>query len=298
MSDQTGPQRFVSKEGRSNLVKLGLERPLFSDFYHFWLAASWTRVYALVIAFYLIINALFACAYLISGGVENVRAGSLTDAFFFSVETLATIGYGRMTPVSTAAHVLVTIESFCGIIGVALITGLMVTKFARPTARVLWSEQCVVAIQEGVPSLMLRVANARGNQVVEAQLRVVLLLSEETHEGEKVRRMHDLHLVRSSSAVFALSWLAIHPIDGKSKLYGQTLESLRQQNAEIFVSLTGLDETFNQTIHARHAYGWGEIAWGRRFVDIVGALPDGRVAIDYTRFHETKPAPLDPPRAA
>jgi inward rectifier potassium channel len=297
VAESTGPQRFVSKEGRSNLVKLGLSRAWFGDAYHFWLASSWWRVYALVVGLYLLINGLFACAYLATGGVENARAGSFSDAFFFSVETLTTIGYGRMVPVSLAAHLLVTLEAFCGIIGVALITGLMVAKFARPTARVLWSDVCVVAIQEGVPSLMLRVANARGNQVVEAQLRVGVLLSERTREGEKVRRMHDLPLVRSSSAVFALSWLAIHPIDEKSRLRGETAESLREMAAEIYVSLTGLDETFNQTIHARRAYGWDEIAWGRRFVDIVGALPDGRVGIDYTRFHDTKPAPLDPPRA-
>ena len=298
MADTAGPQRFVSKEGRSNLVKVGLSRAWFGDAYHFWLASSWWRVYALVVALYLLINMLFALAFLAVGGVENMRAGSFGDAFFFSVETLATIGYGRMAPISVAAHLLVTVEAFCGIIGVALITGLMFAKFARPTARVLWSDVCVVAIQEGVPSLMLRVANARGNsQVVEAQLRVGLLLSEQTREGEKVRRMHDLTLVRSSSAVFALSWLAIHPIDEKSVLHGKTVESLREMGAEIYVSLTGMDETFNQTIHSRHAYGWDEIAWGRRFVDIVGPLPDGRVGIDYTRFHATKPSPLDPPRA-
>jgi inward rectifier potassium channel len=297
VAETTATQRYISKEGRSNLVKVGLQRALFSDLYHFWLASSWRRVYAVVIALYLLINALFACAYLAFGGVENARAGSFGDAFFFSVETLTTIGYGRMVPVSLAAHLLVTFEAFCGIIGVALITGLMVTKFARPTARVLWSDVCVVAMQDGVPSLMLRVANARGNQVVEAQLRVGLMRSERTIEGEMVRRMHDLRLVRASSAVFALSWLAVHPIDEKSVLRGQTTESLREMGAELYVSLTGLDETFNQTIHSRHSYNSEEISWGRRFVDIVGALPDGRVGIDYTRFHDTKPAPLDPPRA-
>ena len=156
----------------------------------------------------------------------------------------------------------------------------------------------MVAMQDGVPSLMLRVANARGNQVVEAQLRIGLMRSEITREGEAVRRMHDLKLVRSSSAVFALSWMAIHPIDKASVLYGATRESLQAQGAELYVSLTGLDENFNQTIHARRSYNFSEIEWGRRFVDIVGPLPDGRVGIDYTKFHQTRPAPLDPPLAA
>ena len=282
--------RFISKEGRSNLVKIGLRRALFSDLYASWLTSSWRRVFALVVALYLLINAVFALLYLLLGGIENARPGSFADAFFFSVQTIATIGYGKMSPVTLPAHLLVTVESFCGLVGVALITGLMFAKFARPTARVLWSEVCVVAPQDGVPSLMLRVANARGNQVVEAQLRVGLMRSERTVEGELVRRMHDLRLVRSSSAVFALSWLAVHPIDEKSMLFGQTAESLKGSGVELYVSLTGLDETFNQTIHARRAYSADEILWGQRFIDIVGPLPDGRAAIDYNKFHGTKPA--------
>lgn len=284
------PQRFISREGRSNLVKIGLRHTLFGDLYASWLTSSWRRVFALVVALYLVVNAVFALLYFRLGGIEGARPGSFADAFFFSVQTIATIGYGRMSPVTVPAHLLVTLESFCGLTGVALVTGLMFAKFARPTARVLWSDVCVVAMQDGVQSLMLRVANARGNQVVEAQLRVGLMRSETTAEGELVRRMHDLRLVRSSSAVFALSWLAVHPIDEKSVLFGQTPELLQAAGAELYVSLTGLDETFNQTIHARHSYSMAEIRWGRRFVDIVGPLDDGRVAIDYTKFHDTRPA--------
>src|SRR5205807_3442189 len=146
---------------------------------------------------------------------------------------IATIGYGHMAPVSLAAHLLVTLESFCGMTGVALTTGLMFAKFARPTARVLWSNVCVVAMQDGVPSLMLRVANARGNQVVEAQLRLGLLSSEIIDESESVRRMHYLRLVRPSTAVFALSLLVVHQIDEKSVLWGKSVEALKAMNAEL-----------------------------------------------------------------
>jgi len=292
------PGRFISKEGRSNLVKVGLSRAWWRDFYHSWLVASWRQVFLLVTVVFVLINCLFGLLYMKVGGIENAQPGSFSDAFFFSVQTLATIGYGRMSPVSIPANLLVTLEAFCGITGVALVTGLMFAKFARPSARVLWSEVCVVARQDGVPSLMLRVANARGNQVVEAQLRVGLMRSEVTREGESVRRMHDLRLVRSSSAVFALSWLAVHPIDEKSVLYGRTPEDLKAMNAELYCSLTGLDETFNQTIHARHSYNIDEIRWGERFVDLIGNLPDGRAAIDYTKFHQTRPAPLDPVEGA
>lgn len=286
-------QRFISPEGRSTLAKVGLRHGFFEDLYADWLGASWGRIYALVVTLYLLVNALFAALYLWAGGIENAIPGSFSDAFFFSVQTLATIGYGKMAPVSLAAHLLVTIESFCGLTGLALITGLMFAKFARPTARVLWSEVAVVAMMDGVPSLMFRVANMRGNQVVEARMRVGMLRSEVTAEGMPVRRMHDIRLVRPESAVFALSWLIVHPITKESVLYGQTQESLKAMRAEVFCSLTGLDETFNQTINSRHSYTAEEIVWGRRFEDIIGPLPDGRVGVDYTRFHRTRPAPLD-----
>jgi inward rectifier potassium channel len=285
-------ERLITKEGRSNIVTSGLEKHFWNDLYHAWLTASWPRAFAFVGSLYLAVNFCFALAYLASGGIENAQPGSFADAFFFSVQTLATIGYGRLSPVSLPAHLLVTVESFFGITGVAMITGLMFAKFARPTARVLWSEVCVIALQDGVPALMFRVANARGNQVVEAQVRVGLMRDELTAEGEQMRRIHDLKLVRASSAIFALSWLVVHPINAASPLFGETEESLQGSRALLFVSLTGLDETFNQTIHARHAYEASEFAWGRRFVDIMGPRPDGRTGIDYSKFHETRPAPF------
>ena len=285
------PTRLISQEGRSTLVPFGLPTSRFGDLYHSWLRASWRRIVGLVFALYLVINLVFAFGYLLVGGVEGATPGSLSDAFFFSVQTLATIGYGKMSPVSVPAHLLVTLESICGLTGVAMITGLMFAKFARPTARVLWSDVAVIALQDGIPSLMFRVANTRGNQVVEAQLRVGLLRSEVTAEGEPIRRMHDLKLVRASSAVFALSWLAVHPITEDSKLLGETVESLLASSAQIYVSLTGLDDTFSQTIHSRHAYAAGDLRFGARFVDIIGPLPDGRLGVDYTKFHSTRPAP-------
>ncbi len=272
------------------LVSIGLERRPFSDLYHYWLTASWTRVLTVLIALYLVVNAIFALGFLATSGIDGARDGSFSDAYFFSVQTLATIGYGKMSPVSLPAHLLVTLESFCGLIGVAMATGLMFAKFARPTARILWSRVAVISNHEGIPSLMFRVANERGNAVVEAQMRLGVLSYETTVEGDRIRRMHDLKLMRGSSAVFALSWLAIHQITPDSFLYGKTEESLHALNLEIFVSLTGLDGTFSQTIHDRHSYVGDEIVWGQRFKDILGDLPDGRRGVNYQVFHDTEPA--------
>ena len=281
--------RFLARDGRSMLVSIGLERRPFTDVYHYWLTASWSRVLGVLGGLYLVVNAVFAVGYLLTGGIENAAAGSFQDAYFFSVQTLATIGYGKLSPVTLPAHLLVTFESFCGLLGVAMATGLMFAKFARPTARVLWSKVAVISEHEGISSFMFRVANERGNAVVEAQLRVGILTQEVTKEGVRLRRIHDLKLTRSSSAVFALSWLAIHPITPDSYLYGKSFAELTALEAEIVVSLTGLDGTFAQTIHDRHSYVLSEIVWGHHFVDILGALPDGRRGVNYHLFHDTVP---------
>ncbi len=276
-------------DGRSTLLAVGLERGgVFSDLYHSWLNAPWWQVLVGVIVIYGVVNGLFATGYYLTGGIENAN-GSFSDAFFFSVQTLATIGYGKLVPVSLAAHLLVTLESLCGLLGAAMAAGLMFAKFARPTARVLWSKVMVVGTLDGVPALMFRVANARGNQVAEATLRLGLPRSETTVEGQQLRRIIDLELVRSNSPVFVLSWLAVHKIVPGSPLYGTTTESLKASHTEIYASLMGLDATFSQMIHARHSWVPDEIAWNAQFIDIIRTLQDGRQAVDYTKFHETKP---------
>ena len=284
------PARFLSREGRSTLVPYGLSRHFYTDVYHSWLRVRWRTALAAIVCLYLLVNGLFAAAYLAAGGIQNMRSGSYADAFFFSVQTIATIGYGYMVPTTLPANLLVTAESLVGLVGTAMATGLMLAKFVRPTARVLWSNVAVVAPYEGVPSLMFRIANQRANQVVEAQIRVTMLISEDTAEGYPIRRNVDLRLLRSQSTVFALSWLVIHPIGPDSPFTTRTREQLRAGRAEIIASLTGLDDAFNQTIHSRHSYALDEIVWDARFVDIIGVLPDGRQGVNYLRFHDTVPA--------
>jgi len=281
--------RYLSREGRSNLVQYGLRRHFYTDVYHSWLRAPWRVALLAVTVLYVAVNCLFAAAYLLVGGVENLGRRAYADAFFFSVQTIATIGYGHMVPISAAANALVTLESLIGLIGVTMATGLMFAKFARPTARILWSDVVVVAPFEGVPSLMLRVANQRSNQVVEAQIRMTLLISEMTSEGVEIRRSIDLQLRRSVSTVFALSWTVVHPLTPDSPFVTHTREQLVAGRAEIIASLTGLDDAFNQTIHSRHSWGMDEVAWNARFVDIMGTLPDGRLGVDYRSFHHVLP---------
>ncbi|HUB08493.1 MAG TPA: ion channel [Myxococcales bacterium] len=277
---------------RRRIVRLGAPSPNpFRDLYHVWLTTSWPSTFALVVILYLAANAGFALLYLaIGGGIEGARPGSFEDAFFFSVQTMATIGYGKMVPVSAAANALVAAEAFMGLLGFSVTTGLVFAKLSRPTARVLFSRVAVVTVRDGSPSLMFRMANERQNQIVDVGLRAVLARAERTAEGEDVRRFHELRLARNWATSFSLTWTAIHPVTEDSPLFGATAESLHAQRAQLIVLITGIDETFSQTIHARHSYQWDEILWNRRFVDVMKQLPDNRFQIDYGHFHDTQEA--------
>ena len=282
--------RLLNRQGGHNIERVGIRRALTRDLYHLLLATTWPRLLALLLTLYLAGNCVFALGYLAGrDAIDNARPGSFSDAFFFSVQTMATIGYGKLAPRSLFAHALVTLETFVGLLGVAMTTGLIFAKFSRPTARVLFSRVAVVRPWNGIPSLMFRMANQRTNQIVEAELHVVMARDETTAEGESIRRFHDLELTRRQNAIFALSWTAVHTITERSPLYGASPESLAAAGAEIVVSLIGTDETFSQTVHARYSYVADEIVWNARFVDIISQLPDGRRRIDYTRFHTVIP---------
>jgi inward rectifier potassium channel len=275
----------------SGLTILGKRRAGLRDVYYYFVSGSWWRLMGAFVVTYVLLNLLFGLAYLEVGGVQNAAPGSFADHFFFSVQTFATIGYGAMYPTGLPAHLLVTAESMMGIVYVAMGTGLVFAKFSRPRARVLFSNVAVIAPRNGVPTLMFRAANERVNHIVEANMKVALLRTERTLEGERIRRILDLPLVRSQSPVFTLSWTVMHQVTPDSPLYGATAESLAEQQAEFIVSLTGMDDAMGQTIHARHSFLDTDLAWNSRLVDIIRTDPDGRRVLDYTRFHEVEPLP-------
>ncbi len=273
-----------------DVVSIGLRPAPIRDLYHSLLVARWRSFFAIVLATYLGANLVFALGYLAIGdGIEEARPGSFADAFFFSVQTMATIGYGKMAPRGLAANLLVTVEALVGLLGLALVTGLVFAKFSRPTARIVFARNAVVTSFDGVPSLLVRMANERASQIAEAQAHLVLLRTERTPEGEEVRRMHDLRLRRGQSAFFAFTWTVVHPITPDSPLHGETEEGLRAKDVDLVASVTGLDDTLAQTVHARHAWKPDQILWGHRFADVIVTLPDGRRAIAPRRFHDVEP---------
>jgi inward rectifier potassium channel len=270
------------------------------DIYHHLLTISpWTLFLVLVVV-YATFNLVFGVLFVLQpGGIANATPGSFADAFFFSVQTMATIGYGDMHPASIYTNSLVTIEVLLGMTGLALATGLVFARFSRPTARVMFSKVAVIREHDGVPCLMFRAANQRRNQILEAQVAVMLLRDELSSEGVEMRRFHDMEVTRPRTPMFALTWTVIHPIDSTSPLYGESRESLLRAHAQIAVSISGIDETFSQTVHARFHYEATEIRWNHRFADIIARAEDGHRLIDYRRFHDTidaaEPARVEPP---
>jgi inward rectifier potassium channel len=284
--------RFATAGNLANsgsMVVVGGRRPGLSDAYHYLVRARWSVTIGVMSATFLLTNVLFAAVYFAVGGIAEARPDSWLDHFFFSVETLGTIGYGVFHPASPAAHFVTVVEAMVGMFGVALVTGLVFSKFSRTRARVLFSNVAVVSDRDKVPTLMFRVANERRNFIMEATLKLTMLKSVKTAEGEVLRRLLEIPLVRSSSPAFVLSWTAMHQITPQSPLWGETPQSLMDSDAEVLVNFMGIDEITAQTIHARHSYGPEEIFYGARLVDTFSAREDGKRQMDYHKFHDVEP---------
>jgi inward rectifier potassium channel len=284
--------RVVPRDGEIRYRVEGVRTLTLGDAYHAAMTVRWPTLLACIFAIYVAANVLFAVLYRVGGDcIASADPDSFADALFFSVQTFATIGYGAMAPKTTYAHVVVAMEAFLGMATTALCTGLMFARFSRPTARVTFANSAVIAKRNGVRTLMFRMANDRANSIVEARLQVALTRMETTAEGERVRRFHDLELVRSQNMLFALSWTAMHELRPGSPLERFDVAELERDNAELVVSFVGLDATMNQTVHARWSYLPHEIREGHRYVDIVRVHEDGTRALDYARIHDTAAEP-------
>jgi inward rectifier potassium channel len=284
--------RFEAPISAGPLVRTkGRQASSFEDIYHSVLRMPWWRFFLFLACTWLGINLVFAMLYIAQPGcVANAAPGDIEDAFYFSVQTFATIGYGAMSPVTRYGHLVVVAEAFVGTLAAALVTGATFAKFARPTARILFSAKAVIHLRDGVPHLVFRLANWRNNMVVAGQLSVMLLMVEKTREGDTLRKPIELPLVRDRTAIFALTWVPMHRIDEKSPFWGgpAAIERLRAAQAELFLSFTGQDETLGQQIHARHNYKLDDIVLNARFVDVLTVEPTGTRVIDYVGFHDVE----------
>ncbi len=245
----------------------------------------------LVVFVYLGTNLLFAFAYIAcgDGAITSAQPGSLLDVFFFSVQTMATIGYGRMTPVGSWPNAIVTFEAFFGIVYSALTTGLAFARFTRPTAGVRFSKVAVVGNHDGVKTFKFRVANDRSSHIVEAQLRLWLIAESMTSEGERYRRSVELQLHRSESPVFSLTWTAMHSVDEASPLKDFLGKAELNGNWHLLITFTGYHESLANQVYARHVYLPRDVQQNATFVDIVTVSPDGGRIIDLANFEKWVP---------
>jgi inward rectifier potassium channel len=290
--------KLLQRDRSDRVVAIGLRDPWLGDLYHHLLTLRWWAFVLDFAAVYLGLNLIFAALYLMGdAAIANARPGAFSDAFFFSVETISTIGYGQMSPATLYGNIIMTVEAMVGLTLLAVTAGLMLARFSRPTARVVFSNVAVVAPRNGVPTLSFRLANQRRNQILEAQVSATLVRDERTAEGEWMRRFHDLQLAHQRSPIFAMTFTVLHPIDCASPLRDATPSSLAAEGAELVVTVTGLDETISQWVHGRTSYLADEILWDRRFIDIFTQTKDGRLAIDYRRFHETEAIEPSAPQA-
>jgi inward rectifier potassium channel len=281
-------QRMLNRDGTFNVDRRG--RGFFASIspYHSFLTMPWRAYFGLVVTAYVVVNLLFAWAYEMCGPggleVSGIRHPSFIEAFFFSVQTLATIGYGRIAPVGMAANAIVTVESLVGLLGFALAAGILFARFSRPTADIVFSNHAIVAPYGAMQAFEFRIANRRTNEVIELEAKVLFTRLE---GAERIRRFYAMSLERPKVVFFPLAWTVVHPIDGVSPLRSLTYRDLVDSDAEILILLTGIDETFSQTVQARSSYKAHEIVWNARFKDIYRRpRQGGTLSVDVGRIHE------------
>jgi inward rectifier potassium channel len=292
---QEHSKRLLNRDGSFNVQRQGLPRGASHSLYHALLALTWAQFLGLLVLGYLLVNVVFAVAYVacgpgaLAGTAPDAMGGRFAQAFFFSVHTFATIGYGNVLPMGVGANVVVTLETIVGLLGFALATGVLFARFARPTARILFSNRAVIAPYRDRTALMFRLTNGRSNQLIDLQA-TVLYTRFEGRSGARQRTYDQLKLERTRVTFFPLSWTVVHPIDPTSPLFGLTQADLESRDAEILILLSGIDETFAQTVHARTSYKPNEIVVGAKFRNMYNPLArDGTEGIDVGKLHDIEP---------
>ena len=298
---QESALRLLNRDGTFNVSRGGL--PLFKslNLYQASLSVPWWQFNLTLVGLYLLINLLFAALYFLCGpqaltGIHGLSGSArLLETFFFSVQTLTTVGFGHIAPHGLAANLLVVLEAFLGLSGFAVAAALVFARFSRPTAKILFSNQAVIGPYHGTTSFGFRIANGSPNELIEVEVRILLCMTE-TRDGIRTRYFHQLDLERHRVAFFPLDWTVAHPVTEDSPLHQKTSQDLRNQDAEFLLLINAIDDKSAQAVHARSSYKWNEIVWGARFRDMYRHTRDGRMSIDLKRIHDVQQVdtPVDP----
>ncbi len=282
-------RREVYKSEGYEIRVLGGPAPNVRDLYHVLLRLPGGAAIGVIVAVYLVLNAVFAGLYLLTGGIANAAPGSFLDAFFFSVQTMGTIGYGAMVPTTRLANALVVVESVTGIVIIAVATGLVFARFSQLRARVAFSTQVAFGPLDGVPSVMIRIGNERRGRIVDVAFRLTLVRTTRTTEGVAIYRNLDLPLARERAPSLARAWMVVHRIVPGSPLHGDDPASLAAAEAELTLEVSGVDEVSGQHVHALRTWSATSIAWGTRPADVLSETEDGNLLFDLRRFHDVTP---------
>ena len=289
---ETGRQRrpHVVRVGARDIETRGLVDGFWTDLYHRSMTVYWPVFFGSAAAIFVFLNAVFAFFYWLGDApIANVEGNEPLGLFYFSIETLATVGYGDMHPQTDYGHAVATVEIFTGMCFLAVMTGLIFARFSRPRARFIFARHPVVSAHQGQRTLMVRVANERHNTISQATARLWLLRLENVKEGHQLRRFHELKLERNEHPMFALSWTMFHAIDQASPLHGVSAHDLAMTDGALVLNVSGVDDSSAQHLYARRIYSHGDVRWNYRYKDITSISSEGRMLIDYSLFHDVIP---------
>jgi inward rectifier potassium channel len=284
--------RFINKDGSFNVRKRGLPFYKTVNLYHLLVNMTWPRFFAVVVLSYIAENILFATLYYVTGieGLQGVHAeteiGKYLEAFFFSSQTITTLGYGRIAPVGAVTSAIAAVESLLGLLAFALVTGLLYGRFSRPTANIIFSKNAVVAPYKDVSSIQFKIANQWDSQLIEVEVQVILGMFVQA-DGHTKRILHQLELERDKIPTFPLTWNVVHPIEKNSPLYGLNEKQFHEADIELMVMVKAFDQTFSQNVYKLSSYKHNEILWNRKFKINFETDEDGVIAVDLSKMDET-----------
>lgn len=287
--------RLMNPDGSFNVVRQHMS--LWDNTYYHLITMSWARFTAFILSGFVLLNCMFSLLYCtigieyLNGTVPGSFFKNFTQAYFFSSQTLTTVGYGHVSPSGLLTNVVASFESFLGLLTFALISGLLYGRFSRPQAKVVFSEKMIVAPYQSGQGLMFRMGNARRSELIETEVQVLLAFNQRGEEGTLERKFYPLELEINKISFFSLSWTLVHPLNDKSPIFNFTPQDLMDANAEMMVLVKGTDETNQQQVHARHSYTAAEIVWNARFRPVIGRNEKGVPHLMTRRIGEYEAVP-------
>ncbi len=284
-------QRLLNKDGSTNVIRRGLSIFQSTSFYHSLINMAWWKFNVIVLFCYFVVNLLFVTLYYfldinhLNGMVATTNTGKFLEAFFFSTQTLSTVGFGRLNPVGITDSAIAAIESMIGLLGFAIATGLLYGRFSRPVVKLLYSQNAIIAPYKGITGFMFRIANKRKNELVEVEA-VVIMSYVETENGKDIRRFKTLPLELDRISVLSMTWTIVHPIDESSPMYKMKAEDFEKKSVEWMVMIKSFEDTFSQTVHSRSSYRFHELVHGAKFINVIQPGPNGAAIVELDRINE------------